>query len=241
MDEDTMKYLVDQLRMVGGNKVVESKNNTFLVDEDGKVAEFTPNYGAKETLTVKTLESVVDYLDKTSDCNGKEIIVHIYSPTKVGVYGLLDQYGNREEPLEAEIESGFEESKSYRSVEDMIVELQSNFVETDDRDVLLKVLGNLKDDNIKVQTDDGTTQQVTVKTGVASLSGAVVPNPVALKPYRTFIEVDQPESNFVFRMQSGMRTALFLADGNGWKIEAIQNIKKYLTDHIKNEKVHVIG
>jgi hypothetical protein len=55
-----------------------------------------------------------------------------------------------------------------------------------------------------------------------------IPNPVKLSPFRTFIEVEQPESLFVLRGRKGPQWALFEADGGLWKIKAIQNIKNWL-------------
>lgn len=73
---------------------------------------------------------------------------------------------------------------------------------------------------------------ITVKTGIASKGEAIVPNPVHLRPYRTFLEVDQPESDFVFRMKQdkydGIQCAVFEADGGAWKMEATHSIKEYL-------------
>lgn len=66
---------------------------------------------------------------------------------------------------------------------------------------------------------------------------AIVPNPVKLKPYRTFLEVDQPVSEFIFRMKQdkydGVLCALFEADGGAWKMEATERIKKYLESELK--------
>ncbi|MGV8103295.1 hypothetical protein ACE15I_33430, partial [Bacillus thuringiensis] len=88
-------------------------------------------------------------------------------------------------------------------------------------------------------------QAVTVKTGVASRGNAKVPNPVQLSPYRTFVEVEQPESKFVFRMREGARCGLFEADGGAWKLEAMNNIKEYLKEalaqEIESEKVFVLA
>ena len=59
----------------------------------------------------------------------------------------------------------------------------------------------------------------------------MVPNPVTLRPYRTFTEVTQPESEFVFRMKDDSMSvycALFEADGGAWKREAMKNIKEHL-------------
>lgn len=81
------------------------------------------------------------------------------------------------------------------------------------------------------------TQKATVKTGIASKGEAIVPNPVILKPYRTFVEVDQPLSQFVFRMKQdkydGIQCALFEADGGAWKIEAMKSIKEYLKEQLE--------
>lgn len=73
--------------------------------------------------------------------------------------------------------------------------------------------------------------------GIASKADAEVPNPVSLRPYRTFHEIEQPESLFVFRMKErdGMNCAIYEADGGAWRNTAIQSIKKYLDDFVKTE------
>jgi hypothetical protein len=58
---------------------------------------------------------------------------------------------------------------------------------------------------------------------------------VVLAPYRTFVEVTQPESDFVFRMQNGPRCALFEADGGAWKLTAMRHIKEYLQAALEKE------
>lgn len=59
-----------------------------------------------------------------------------------------------------------------------------------------------------------------------------MPNPVKLTPYRTFLEVKQPASDFIFRMKQdkydGIVCAIFEADGGAWKMEAAHRIKEYL-------------
>jgi hypothetical protein len=56
-----------------------------------------------------------------------------------------------------------------------------------------------------------------------------------LSPYRTFRELNQPESAFIFRMRGGgegkaPQCALFEADGGKWKLDAVQAIKLWLAD-----------
>jgi len=60
---------------------------------------------------------------------------------------------------------------------------------------------------------------------------------VVLRPYRTFLEIEQPASAFVFRLRRGREgelptCALFEADGGRWKLEAIERIRDYLKEQL---------
>ena len=109
----------------------------------------------------------------------------------------------------------------------------------------MKVVGNIKEENVRQVGDDGVSQSVVAKTGVATVEDVKVPNPVILAPYRTFVEVDQPESAFVFRMKNGPLAALFEADGGAWRNSAIEAVSSYLAeelfDLIEAEQVVVIA
>lgn len=129
--------------------------------------------------------------------------------------------------------------------ENFIIKLQSCFEKNKDRDVMLKIVGNIKEENVNTFGDDGVSQSVVAKTGVATVADVIVPNPVVLKPFRTFIEVDQPESEFIFRMQNGPKCALFEADGGAWKLTAMKRIKSYLSfvlaEEIKANRIIIIA
>lgn len=96
----------------------------------------------------------------------------------------------------------------------------------------MKFAGTMEAGTIAEYGDDGVTQKATVKTGIASKGEAIVPNPVKLRPYRTFLEVEQPASEFIFRVKQnkydGISCAIFEADGGAWKIAATSSIKDYL-------------
>lgn len=119
--------------------------------------------------------------------------------------------------------------------EEFCIALQSKFIKNDDRDLVLKFAGTVEDGTVTQYGDDGVTQKATVKTGLASKSDAVVPNPVTLAPYRTFLEAEQPESEFIFRMRTcdGVQCAVFEADGGAWKNRAMENVKAYLQEQLK--------
>ncbi|EPI21454.1 hypothetical protein D352_02015, partial [Enterococcus faecium LA4B-2] len=82
-------------------------------------------------------------------------------------------------------------------------------------------------------TDNGVSQTVTVKEGAATLTKAEVPSPAELRPYRTFLEVEQPSSPFVFRIDKHGDCALFEADGGIWKHVAMSNIREFLVNELQ--------
>ena len=119
--------------------------------------------------------------------------------------------------------------------EKFVVALQSQFVRDENVDAILKVAGNITEKAELKTLDDGVTQTTTAKTGICNVENVRIPNPVELRPYRTFVEVEQPKSIFVFRMKPGggnPTCALHEADGGAWKNTAIESIKKYLTENL---------
>ena len=107
---------------------------------------------------------------------------------------------------------------------------------------ILSIVGNLRDEHVKTVGDDGISQSVAVRTGISSVEDVAIPNPVTLQPYRTFLEVEQPESEFIFRMQRGHEgqlpvCGLFEADAGAWELKAITNIRDWLGQRIKDVKI----
>ena len=114
------------------------------------------------------------------------------------------------------------------SYESMMIALKSKFVETPELLELVQLLGTITEENNMQIADDGFTQSVTVRKGIAIKGNKAVNPIVKLKPYRTFLEVEQPESNFLVRLFEGGNVALFEADGGAWKLEARKSIQDYL-------------
>lgn len=205
-------------------------------------------------LSVNTLSSIKDYVAERADKEihrqwGKQqtkrrFIIHIENYNKVSLMKELNQQKQREKLLEASLNNypkGFLFGQFYDS-ENFIINLQTNFVQDESTAKLLKLVGNISSGSEIRHTDDGITQQVTAKTGVALVSNVSVPNPVVLRPYRTFVEVEQPASNFVVRVKDlgngKVGVALFEADGAAWKMETIQSIKTWF---IKNIPGNFVG
>lgn len=221
----------DALQYVVGLKTAEvlDINGERYVDKDVYRVE---NELRASAIQMNTLTSLVDYLKAGVDTMAEKMLVQVVTPTKVRVLSMLDADRKREELVDVEAMIPDFEYGRYMGNERFIIALQSKFIDNDDRALLLKFSGTVKDESIAEYGDDGVTQKATVKTGITSVGDAIVPNPVKLQPFRTFIEVTQPESAFVFRMRQadgrGVECAIFEADGGAWKNAAMKSIKEYL-------------
>ena len=225
----------DALQYVVGLKTAEvlDINGERYVDKDVYRVE---NELRASAIQMNTLTSLVDYLKAGVDTMAEKMLVQVVTPTKVRVLSMLDADRKREELVDVEAMIPDFEYGRYMGNERFIIALQSKFIDNDDRALLLKFSGTVKDESIAEYGDDGVTQKATVKTGITSVGDAIVPNPVKLQPFRTFIEVTQPESAFVFRMRQadgrGVECAIFEADGGAWKNAAMKSIKEYLQNEL---------
>ncbi|MBO5282070.1 MAG: hypothetical protein J6B43_02920 [Lachnospiraceae bacterium] len=223
--------LKEALQYIVGLRAPEIKEINGQTYSDKELSRISYNPKA-DSLHVSTLTSLVDYLHSGTDTLAEKMIAHIVSPTTVVLISMLDSERQREKMVTVSAEVPSFQYGRYMGHEEFLIALQSKFVPNCDRELLLKFAGTVENGTIAQYGDDGVTQKATVKTGIASKGDAVVPNPVKLCPYRTFIEVEQPESAFIFRMRqdncSGVECAIFEADGGAWKNAAMKAIKEYL-------------
>lgn len=226
-NREALEYLVN-LGMER-ESIIQLEQGTFTRENLKRV-----NDPVAATLKVSTLTGLVDYIKANVDELKDELLIQVKSYDEVRLFSKLNIDRDRELYIQAEaILPNNIRYNSFVDTETFNIMLQSSFVDTGDKAVLLKYTGLVQDEAVKSTGDDGVSQQVTVKTGVASVGQAIVPNPVSLAPYRTFPEVEQPTSKFIFRMQSGPRAAIFEADGGAWRNAAIINIKNYLEKELE--------
>lgn len=197
-----------------------------------------------DTLEVSNLTSVVDFMKANIDGIQDKLLIQVSSPRTVRLLTPLDVDRNRQEILRATavLPNNITYDR-FIDTERFNIMLQSSFVDNEDKKLLLKFTGLIQEEAVKKTGDDGVSQAVTIKTGVASVGNAVVPNPVLLAPYRTFPEIEQPESKFIFRMQEGPNAALYEADGGAWKNVAMRRIQDYLVEQLKEieDKYEIIS
>lgn len=238
MIKKALEYLVElakpNFETIGG--YVYSDKPLERIDYNPKAAKIEMN----------TLSSLIDYIKANVDEMPGKMIIHVQSPTLVQMYSELDYERKREYMVKVNASVPDFRFNQFSDHEPFCINLQSKFIDDPDTDraLLLKFAGTVEAGTVAEYGDDGVTQKATVKTGIASKGEAIVPSPVTLKPFRTFVEVEQPLSNFVFRMKQdrydGIQCALFEADGGAWKIAAMREIKTYLKEQLEGMEGFIV-
>lgn len=231
---------IDRLAALGvrpDERIVELEDGRlFGVDQAGNISEILErSVIARYALEINTLSGFVNYIKSNIERVEKPMLVHIKNETTVYLRGSLEIDGERETLAKAKAIVPDFDFGYFLDMESFNISLQSKFVPSDHRAILLQVIGNVSEDNIRQTGDDGVSQAVTINQGIATKADVRVPNPVDLAPYRTFLEVEQPTSQFIFRMKDGPRGAIFEADGGAWRNQAIVNIREYLKEQLSEE------
>ena len=197
---DALEYVVDLKD--NEEKIVRSYEDKEYFDAKAHdLRELDPRRYPKP-LELSSLTSLVEYIRKQLDETGEyaNLIVHVTEHDAVEVKTELDDESRRRVLAVVKAITPEIRYKHFMDVESFNIMMQSNFIPDGDYDVVLNYASAIKIDKGAEIADNGVSQVTTIKTGVSTLQLAKAPNPVTLKPYRTFHEVDQPESKFVFRI-----------------------------------------
>ena len=227
MIKEALEYIVGMRKA----ELLEIHGDTYSDKSLERIGKYTPRAAAIE---MTTLSSLVDYIKSKVDTMAEKMIIQVVSPTEVELFSALDDDRKREKLVKVVAVLPEFCFNSFTEKERFVIGLQAKFVDdpATDKALVLKFAGTVENRTIAEYGDDGVTQKASVKTGIASKGEAIVPNPVKLRPYRTFVEVTQPVSEFIFRLRDakyeGIECAIFEADGGAWKNAAMKEIKKYL-------------
>jgi hypothetical protein len=230
-----IKAAIETILSLGGNSTQEINGRQYTNGPGGIKPLTLPKV---RPLVINTLTGIVDYAPTP------DTMVHVVGPTSVNL--IEKSFGpegwlTRQTFIEAVHESPAFAFGRWMDQETFIINLQAMFVQDENTAAILKVVGNIKDEAVAQHTDDGITQSVVAKAGISRVEQVAVPNPVTLRPYRTFMEIEQPASTFILRMKGGKGElpycALFEADGCMWKLEAIKRIKNWFAMQLEGIKI----
>ena len=228
MTRDAMAFIRDLV--LDATLIHEPKEICGKVYTNEKLYRMDEKPKAKP-LHVSTLTGFMDYvLYCNLEYSGRPMMIHVASPTHVEFISSLDEEREREVLCVADANVNEFRFNTWMDQEAFILSMQADFNPNDDRDIILKFAGNAMKQNEVAYADDGVTQTATMKMGASTAAKVQVPNPVLLAPFRTFQEIRQPETHYIFRMRGQDNLQFLLTDAsNGiWKNEAIIFIKDYI-------------
>lgn len=194
-----------------------------------------------------TLSGIIDYIKENVEGlipteKGNRLILQVINHGAVALYSHPSEHHKVRHTIAKsfahvpEITFG-----RYMDTESFNTQLLSKFIETPARESLFTVVKSMTKEQGCTTADDGVSQVITTKQGVSMAQNVIFQNPVPLKPMRTFVEVDQPESNFTLRVDEDARCALYEADGGAWKNEAVARIRDYLREALEGYNVVVLA
>jgi hypothetical protein len=234
--KDALEYLVEIRKKLSPVEQLEYDGRRYTRQEIKSV-----NEPLVTALPISTLQSLVELLSEKFNERGFEgfdpaqHVIHVVSEKNVQVVSAQSNACAQREIL---VNCSLTETLPFTfgqflTQDKFIIGLMSCFVKNNDRDELARLAGAAKAEAVTLSHDDGIAQEITVKGGAHLVDRVSAKNIVKLAPYRTFRDVAQPESEFLFRVQQSGENfptfALWEADGGAWRLDAIASIAAKLS------------
>ncbi len=206
-------------------------DNKILADKDMKIVAEKKHH--IKSIRVTGLDSICQLVRNENQKTNEQIFIRVDSYREVEVFTGLDGDLERSYLYSCEADTPRITKGQYMSHEQALVELRSLYIPNEGSEYLLQLLSSISNESKVSSSDNGVTQTVDARTGI-KLAEQVTINPrVTLQPFRTFVEVAQPESEFLLRVNQSAEIGLFEADGGVWKLEATRNVAKYFEENLK--------
>lgn len=218
-------------------QVVRIGDHSYWQD-DGGLHRVDTHPGQPEPLDFFTLDGFCQYLT-AEDALERKPLVSVVSATKVVAISHL--YGDDTDRRDvfaralchAEIKGfGFNNPVP---LETLAIALQTCFEPKRGQvEDLRKFTASVRSSKSIGVADDGVSQQVEAKAGIAAVQPVAVNNPWALAPWRTFAEVAQPISTYVLRFseREAPMAGLYETGNTSWQVEAVRSIATYLRQQL---------
>src|SRR5579871_71149 len=240
MDEKSIQKIID----ISAPHTVEQDGLTYV---DKNLTLLAPKVAP--LVACSTLQGLVDLIAAGVDeIDQTDALLVIDDPRNLSlVSNKGDEFGCRKTFASCSYpkECSTFQFGAWMKPESFIIGVQQGFqrvkIENDDGkfapdlDYVLGIASKITASNSVDHEDDGIAQRVAVKQGVALKAEAVLKPLVNLAPYRTFAEIDQVVSTFVFRVRiqgEEVNLALFEGDGGRWRLAAVAAIKAWLSGKV---------
>ena len=226
-----LKAMIEKIEKMAGPKVYHIGQEDFA---SASLVRIDPKKDFPKSITLTGLDSVCKMVrNEANDLfSGDQILIQVEDYRKVRVFTTLDGEMDRCWLYECEADTPRVKTGTFMSHEEAVIQLRSLYIPNADTEYLLKLLSSVSKESKVSSNDNGVSQTVEARTGVALTTNVDVRPYVNLKPFRTFLEVQQPESMFLLRLDNDGKIALIEADGGVWKLEATRNIAAYFEEKL---------
>lgn len=223
MNDETGEVL--SITTLSGGDIIERVDEALALALDNCVDPDTPSK-ANRTVTVKLTAAPnedrsmaeVSFSVDTKLASAKGGATHVLLATR---------------PDGKPADASYHRFGEWMDVENFMIWLLTGFeVAAGDHDKVCKAAGNVTSEAVRTDTDDGTSQQVSVRRG-AKVVLETVARTVTLHPYRTFPEVDQPPGLYVLRFRDAKAdspplVSLHEVCNGQWQRAAMASVAEYL-------------
>ena len=232
-----LKEAIEKIQELCAPNLFQIDGKDFLADKDGGYTEVKPDLEMVENIHLSSLDAIVAFVktEAVKRYNVVYITIPDHKTVKCFTHPLNDFRMNREYLYTADATDvpGWSEKVSL-TFEEALIALRTRFQPTADTDYALKLLSDITTGSKVTFNDNGVATSVVTKKGIDLQSNTAIRPIIKLRPYRTFQEVAQPESQFLIRINE--RNITFVeADGGMWKLDARNTVKKYLEQALESE------
>lgn len=226
-----LKEFVDRLVALAAPTIHEVEGSVWSNQELVHVMDKKP---MPRCIELTGLDSVCKMVRNEVDHIDLQIFIQVKDHRNVSVFTTLDADEDRLYLYKCAADTPTVTIDRYMGYENAVVELRSLYIPNEDTEYLLKLLSSISDESRVTSTDNGVTQQVEAKSGIALNSMVTIKPRVTLQPFRTFVEVSQPASDFLLRISQRGEIGMFQADGGVWKLEATRNVAGFFEKELKD-------
>lgn len=233
-----LKALYEKILSTAQPVLTVVENSMFCVTSDGTAKELRPAIDHPDTLPLNSLDALIKMV-KTEAPRFTEAPLYITIPNH-----LMVQCFTQPEPTERFFRQFFYEvkatdvpgwaEKNTLGFEEAQIALRTRFQETPDTLYAMKLVSDISLGAKVIYNDNGIATTITTQKGVALQTNEQIRPLVKLRPYRTFQEVEQPESIFLIRV-SDRGISFIEADGGMWKLKARETVKAFLEKALAKE------
>ncbi len=236
-----LKEFVNRLMELAAPTTVEIDGSVY---SNQKLVHIQDKKPMPRCIDLTGLDSICKMVRNEADHVGQQIFIQVKDYRNVSVFTSLDSDEDRLYLYKCAADTPVVSTDRFMDYEKAVIELRSLYIPNEGTDYLLQLLSSISNESKVTSTDNGVTQKIEAKSGIALNSMVTVKPRVTLQPFRTFIEVAQPASEFILRINERGEIGFYQADGGVWKLEATRNVAVYfeekLQDLIDNGTVVVI-